>query len=206
MDCIQKLEKNCREFFDLPLTEKMKCRQANDIQGYGQLFVVSDEQPLDWADMLYLEIFPPHLRQTEVWPRNPQDFSEALISYATQAQSLATTLMRVTEHNLGLKPGTFEGYCEGWKGQMRTNYYPPCPRPDQALGISSHSDASCFTILLQAGDAAGLQIKKNDQWYLVQPLQHALVVNVGDFMEYFICRQFTAEIRSSKHWLTISKN
>ncbi|KAK1556182.1 hypothetical protein Q3G72_000169 [Acer saccharum] len=48
---VEKVKVEIQEFFKLPIEEKKKyCQQAGDIEGYGQAFVVSEEQKLDWAD------------------------------------------------------------------------------------------------------------------------------------------------------------
>lgn len=57
-------------FFDLPIEEKRRyAMAANDIHGYGQVFVVSEEQKLDWADILHLITLPSHLKNIKYWPR-----------------------------------------------------------------------------------------------------------------------------------------
>lgn len=66
---------------------------------------------------------------------------------------------------------------------VRMNYYPPCPEPDKAIGISAHSDADALTVLYQLNEAEGLQIRKDGRWVAVKPLPNALVVNIGDIME-----------------------
>lgn len=62
--------KNCAsEFFELPLEEKNKYGTTpHDIQGYGQAYVVSEEQKLDWSDILGLLIYPPEFRNLKFWP------------------------------------------------------------------------------------------------------------------------------------------
>ncbi|XP_024519387.1 probable 2-oxoglutarate-dependent dioxygenase At3g111800 [Selaginella moellendorffii] len=35
---------------------------------------------------------------------------------------------------------------------MRVNYYPPCPQPDEVLGLSSHSDATIITVVIEDAD------------------------------------------------------
>lgn len=67
--------------------------------------------------------------------------------------------------------------------KMRMNYYPPCPEPDQVIGVTPHSDATGLTILLQVNEVEGLQIKKDGKWVPVKPLPNAFVVNIGDVLE-----------------------
>ena len=66
---------------------------------------------------------------------------------------------------------------------MRMNYYPPCPEPDRAIGLSPHSDADALTILLQLNETEGLQVRKDGIWVPIKPLPNALIVNIGDMME-----------------------
>jgi len=66
---------------------------------------------------------------------------------------------------------------------IKINYYPPCPQPDQVMGLTQHSDAAGLTILLQVNQVEGLQIKKDGKWVVVKPLRDALVVNVGEILE-----------------------
>lgn len=66
---------------------------------------------------------------------------------------------------------------------MRWTYYPPCPQPENVIGINPHSDACALTILLQANETEGLQIKKDGKWIPVKPLPNVFVINVGDILE-----------------------
>lgn len=66
---------------------------------------------------------------------------------------------------------------------MRMTCYPPCPQPENVIGLNPHSDAAALTILLQANDVEGLQIRKDGQWVSVKPLTNAFVINVGDIFE-----------------------
>jgi hypothetical protein len=66
---------------------------------------------------------------------------------------------------------------------MRWNLYPPCPQPENVIGLNPHSDVGALTILLQANEIEGLQIRKDGQWIPVQPLPNAFVINIGDMLE-----------------------
>lgn len=69
---IEKMKTDIEEFFKLPLEEKMACAQLpNSIEGYGQAFVVSKDQKLDWGDMLFLLTQPANIRTTRLWPTIP---------------------------------------------------------------------------------------------------------------------------------------
>lgn len=71
---------------------------------------------------------------------------------------------------------------------MKINYYPPCPRPDLALGVVAHTDMSALTILVP-NEVAGLQVFKDDRWYDVKYIPNALIVHIGDQIE--VCLIFS---------------
>lgn len=69
---MEKVKSEIRAFFNLPMEEKKKFEQEEgDLEGYGQAFVVSEEQKLDWADILYMITLPPHLRKPHLFPKLP---------------------------------------------------------------------------------------------------------------------------------------
>ncbi|GLJ27816.1 hypothetical protein SUGI_0545900 [Cryptomeria japonica] len=171
-----------REFIQLPLEEKLKYK-IQETEGYGQSFVASDDQILDWADIMSLTTLPPENRKMDFWPTKPSDFRETVDQYALEIQKFGNTVLRRLSENAGLKPDHFINMCGKLIQSMRLNYYPPCPRPDLVLGISPHSDASVFTVLLQDDETVGLQICKDGEWVPVQPIPGALVINIGDMLE-----------------------
>lgn len=56
-------------FFDLSLEEKKRyAMPENDLQGYGQAYVVSEQQKLDWGDLIFLMTRPIEDRNMKYWP------------------------------------------------------------------------------------------------------------------------------------------
>ncbi|KAL9265522.1 Flavonol synthase/flavanone 3-hydroxylase-like protein [Drosera capensis] len=49
---------------------------------------------------------------------------------------------------------------------LKINYYPPCPRPDLALGVVAHTGMSAITILVLT-DVPGLQVLSNGKYKAV---------------------------------------
>lgn len=87
------------------------------------------------------------------------------------------------EKALKVEPNEMLELFENINQSMRMNFYPPCPQPENVIGLNPHSDAGALTILLQANDIEGLQIRKDGQWISITPLTNAFVVNVGDILE-----------------------
>jgi len=72
---VENMKIGVEQFLKLPMEEKKKFWQTpNDVQGFGQLFVVSDEQKLEWADMFYINTFPPDARHPHLIPNIPKPF------------------------------------------------------------------------------------------------------------------------------------
>ncbi|CAD5323497.1 unnamed protein product [Arabidopsis thaliana] len=67
---------------------------------------------------------------------------------------------------------------------FRINRYPPCPRPDLALGVGHHKDADVISLLAQ-DDVGGLQVSRRSDgvWFPIRPVPNALVINIGNCME-----------------------
>ncbi|PWA72581.1 oxoglutarate/iron-dependent dioxygenase [Artemisia annua] len=92
---------------------------------------------------------------------------------------------------------------------MRMNYYPPCPQPEQVIGLTPHSDAVGITFLLELNEVPGLQIRKNDIWIPVKPLPNAFIVNIGEILEIVTNGQYKsvehrAIVNSEKERLSIA--
>jgi hypothetical protein len=68
-----------QEFFKLPMEEKKKYwQEPEDLEGYGQVFVVSEDQKLDWGDMFYMVTLPTYLRKPHLFPKLPIPFRSDL--------------------------------------------------------------------------------------------------------------------------------
>ncbi len=78
------------------------------------------------------------------------------------------------EFSPGFQEGTYD---------VRFNCYPPCPQPDRVIGMIPHADMSGITLLLDATDVPGLQVLKDGQWIFVEPIDGAIVVNIGQIIE-----------------------
>jgi len=72
---LNKVKSEVQDFFNLPMEEKKNLwQQPDEIEGFGQVFVVSEEQKLDWADMFFLTMQPVRLRKPHLFPKLPLPF------------------------------------------------------------------------------------------------------------------------------------
>ena len=112
------------------------------------------------------------------------DFScrETLIEYTQRI--MMDVVFKATARSLKLEDNVFlKHFGEEALMQARFNFYPPCPRSDNVLGLKPHSDKSGLTMLLQDQEVEGLQLFKDGVWSRVPTIPHALVVGLGDQME-----------------------
>ncbi|KAH9627367.1 hypothetical protein KSS87_001206 [Heliosperma pusillum] len=181
---VEKFKVDTQAFFNLPLEEKKKYWQSpSDVEGFGQIFVMSEEQKLDWADVFFLTTLPVHQRRPHLLPLLPLPFRETLENYSSELEKLAQRILEGMAKALKLESQTMKSLFGEGKQTMRMNYYPSCPQPEKVIGLTPHSDSVALTILLQLNEIEGLQVMKDGKWVSVKPLPDAFVVNIGDIME-----------------------
>ncbi|MED6192298.1 Jasmonate-induced oxygenase 2 [Stylosanthes scabra] len=172
-----------REFFHMPMEEKQKyANSPNTYEGYGSRLGVEKGAILDWSDYYYLHYLPFKLKDFKKWPTHPPSCREVVDEYGRELVKLCGRLMKVLSINLGLEEDCLQN---GFGGEeigacLRVNFYPKCPRPELALGLSSHSDPGGITLLLPDEHVNGLQVRRGHSWITVNPIPHAFIVNIGD--------------------------
>ncbi|XVE84509.1 hypothetical protein DITRI_Ditri17bG0019400 [Diplodiscus trichospermus] len=183
-ELVKNMRKQVKEFFELPLEEKKRSAQKpGSLEGYGQAFVASEDQKLDWNDMIFLQTLPAQRRNLSLWPQQVPSFRETLVNYSENLREVAVCLMKFMAKALEIEEEEFSQDFEEGNYDVRMNYYPPCPEPERVLGIIPHADMSGITLLLECGDTPGLQVLKDDRWIIVEPVSDAIVVNLGHIME-----------------------
>ncbi|PWA68517.1 thebaine 6-O-demethylase [Artemisia annua] len=200
---IEKVKEETQEFFKLPLDEKKKYAQKpGDFQGFGQLFVVSEEQKLDWADVFSMITLPSHLRKPHLLPKLPQPFRDTIDEYSKEIEKVALRTLMFISKALKMEVEEIKSLFDDGLQIIRINYYPPCPQPEQVIGLTPHSDGPGITLLLQVNQVDGLEIKKDGNWIPVMPHPNAFIVNIGDIMEMVT----NGEYRSIQHRAVVNAN
>ncbi|KAG5001227.1 hypothetical protein JHK87_022299 [Glycine soja] len=59
---------------------------------------------------------------------------------------------------------------------LLAHHYPPCPEPSLTLGAPKHRDPDLATVLLQEKDINALQVFKDGEWIVVEPIPYAFVI------------------------------
>ncbi|XP_038883133.1 protein SRG1-like isoform X1 [Benincasa hispida] len=207
---VENVKSGIQALFNLPMVEKRKLWQRpGDVEGFGQTFVVSEDQKLNWGDLFGMFLLPTYLRKPHLFPNLPLPFRDDLDAYTLEMKNLGTELFDLMAKALKMDSSEMRELYEEGMQSTRMNYYPPCPQPELVMGLNNHSDASAITILLQVNEVEGLQIRKDGKWIPVKPLSNAFVVNIGDVLEIFtngIYRsiEHRATVNSTKERLSVA--
>ncbi|KAI3826910.1 hypothetical protein L1987_00970 [Smallanthus sonchifolius] len=156
------MHRKTQEFFNLSPEEKtLYAQKPGSLEGYGQAFVISEDQKLEWCDMIFLKAIPTHTRKLEFWPKQqPHNFREALDTYSHDMKKIAVSIIGFIAMALRLDAKKLSKAFDGGSYDVRMNCYPPCPEPERVIGISSHADIPRITLLTDCGEITGLQVLK----------------------------------------------
>ncbi|XP_048331160.2 flavonol synthase/flavanone 3-hydroxylase-like [Ziziphus jujuba] len=204
-DIIRKLQQVGKEFFELPSEEKevyAKPPDSNSVEGYGTKLQKEVEGKKGWVDHLFHRIWPPSAINYKFWPKNPPSYRETNEEYAKHMHGVVEKLFKSLSVGVGLEKDELRKAAGGDElvYLLKINYYPPCPRPNLALGVVAHTDMSFITILVP-NDVQGLQAFRDGHWYDVKYIPNALVIHIGDQMEIIS----NGKYKSVLHRTTVNK-
>ncbi|PRQ59737.1 putative flavanone 3-dioxygenase [Rosa chinensis] len=173
------------EFFELPGSEKAKF-MSNDVHKpvrYGTSFKDGVDNIQFWR--VFLKHYAHPLENwIDSWPNNPPSYRETMGEYCREVMKLSLEITSAITESLGLGPTYLTKKMENGMQVITVNGYPPCPRPEMALGLPPHSDYSCFTIVLQSFPGLEIMHVEDGKWKLIPQLEStALQVHVGDHFE-----------------------
>jgi isopenicillin N synthase-like dioxygenase len=201
-ELIQSLVERARTFFSLPLDEKMRwyIGDSRHHRGYvpegeevfaggtrdrKEAFDLSLDLPEDDSDVLAgTPLMGPNL-----WP--DEGFRKDVGAYYRAALALGDVLFRGFALALGLQEHYFAPLVTKPPSQLRLIHYPYDQSAADAVGIGSHTDYECFTILLPT--APGLEVMNGaGEWIDSPPVEGTLIINIGDIMEASTNGEFVA--------------
>nr|GLL39331.1 gibberellin 20 oxidase 1-like [Ipomoea trifida] len=174
-------------FFRLPPAQKQKAqRKLGEHCGYASSFTGRFSSKLPWKETLSFDYSPQECSANMVqqYFHNTlgQEFShlgKIYQEYCNAMSELSLEIVELLGMSLGINQKHFKEFFEDNESIMRLNYYPPCHKPELALGTGPHCDPTSLTILHQ-DTVGGLQVFLDDQWRSVGPNLNAFVVNIGD--------------------------
>jgi isopenicillin N synthase-like dioxygenase len=121
-------------------------------------------------------------------------FNEAAFAYYRACLQLARRLTKVFALALDLPEDYFEKLTTYPGADLAFNYYPgfgPISDSDKDglktglskdVGLGSHTDLQCFTLLYQDMIGGLLVLNRQGEWIKATPVKDTFVVNIGDFL------------------------
>ncbi|SKB32497.1 Isopenicillin N synthase [Salegentibacter holothuriorum] len=202
----EKLYKEVKSFFDLPLEVKKKY----EIEGLaGQRGYISfgkehakgkkegdlkefwhfGQEPDEDANLT--EEYPENIQVTEL-----QDFNKVGMEAYQMLEKTGIYVLRALALYIGLEEHYFDHWASNGNSILRPIHYPPITEePKGAVRAGAHGDINLITLLMGAS-TGGLQVlRKDGEWIDAVPQEDELVINVGDMLE----RHTNNKLRSTIH-------
>ncbi len=193
---LARLEAASREFFSLPLTDKLEIAMERGGRAWRGFFPVGAEltsgQP-DLKEGLYFGAELPGddprvragvpLHGSNLFPRQVPQLRPLVLSYLDALTGLGQAVLRGLALSLGLDAGYFAtGYTADPTILFRIFHYPPSSPQAGGWGAGEHTDYGLLTLLAQDSHG-GLQIAAPEGWIDAPPIPGMFVCNIGDMLD-----------------------
>jgi isopenicillin N synthase-like dioxygenase len=202
---VDEVEAVSREFFDLPIDEKMQLHvgSAPGAVGYAAIgdtalaYTRGQVAPPDLNESFQVakvDVADDPYFQSEAarglipknrWPDRPAALKELYIRYYLRMGTLAADLMRLSALALDLPEEYFDDKIDRHISRLNVRLYPEqktAPLPGQ-LRAAAHTDYGTVTILKPGDTVGGLQVADRDgNWHDVPMIPGSFVINQGDLM------------------------
>lgn len=178
-----------RSFNELPTELKLQHYSRSMAHGvsFSTNFDLYRSKAATWRDTLQVLLGP----DPPAVDRIPDVCRSEVVEWGGHVRRVGEVLMGLLSEGLGLEKGRLEEMTCLEGRHMVAHYYPYCPQPDLTLGLGSHTDPGVLTVLLQ-DQVGGLQVKYQEEWLEVNPLQGALVINIGDLLQVLSLNSITS--------------
>ena len=205
-----RLDAAARAFFARPEAEKARIAMARGGRAWRGWFPLHGELTSgvpDHKEGLYFgtELRPDDprvvagrpLHGPNLWPDEPTDLRPAVEAWMAAMTDLGQRLLVAMAVGLGLPPAWFAGDLTADPTRLfRIFRYPAVAESggDDGWGVAEHTDYGLLTLLAQ-DHHGGLEVRTRGGWVAVDPLEGAIVCNIGDMLD----RMTGGRYRSTAH-------
>jgi isopenicillin N synthase-like dioxygenase len=213
-----RVKSQCISFFDLPLSEKLKCEMVNQKSFLGYNRVGAEITALKVDHREQLDLSTPHpvpapeeplyrnLLAPNQWPEESAlpGFRETFEEYIRLMGEMSMRFTSLCAQAIGLPGNAFAGFFdEDQQHKLKVVKYPDLAElgiEGEAQGVGPHKDSMLTSYLLQASPHRGLQVQNAvGEWVDVPPVEGTFVVAIGQGMEALtrgVCQSTTHRVLS----------
>jgi isopenicillin N synthase-like dioxygenase len=195
-----------REFFALPVPEKMKYKlpKGGGARGYTPFGIETAKGAThhDLKEFWHVgrELPPGHpfsaLMAPNIWVSEIPNFKETTYALFEAFDKLGRRLLAPIATSFGMPRHFFDDKVDLGNSILRVIHYPPMPpEPTPSVRAGAHEDINVITLLLGAEEPGLEVLSRRGEWLPVNPPPDALVCNVGDMLQ----RLTNKRLRSTTH-------
>ncbi|KAL1825051.1 1-aminocyclopropane-1-carboxylate oxidase homolog 12 [Daucus carota subsp. sativus] len=170
-------------------------------EGRGVMYASNNDlyrsKAASWHDSLQVWMAPEATPENEI----PEACRREVVQWDMHAKKVGEAVLELLGLGLGLESGKFKDLDFCGTRVFVGHIYPYCPQPDLTMGITSHTDPTMITVLLQ-NQIQGLQVKHGEEWVDVKPLHGGLIINIGDMLQIVS----NGEYKSVEHRVLANSN
>lgn len=184
---------NPRGYYDRELTKNV--RDLKEVFDFGY---VGDPEASGEAAEIRAEI-----DGSNRWPEGLPGFRSVMRAHFDACAEVGRRVFEGFCLGLGLPRDALRPHFERHTSFVRLNHYPlddplAAEEAEDAtelgeMALQHHTDSGALTILLQ-DDVGGLQVRHDDRWIDVEPLEGAFVVNIGDMTQVWSNDRYRAAL------------
>ncbi|MFH5824167.1 isopenicillin N synthase family dioxygenase [Georgenia sp. AZ-5] len=185
-----------REFFALPDEKKLAVEKLNSphFRGYSRVGDEFTAGARDWREQVDVgpETAPRPATEQEPWavldgpnqwPAEPARFRAVVEEWVRHNERVARTLLHAWLVALGQDPGLLDDDFREPDGRLKIVRYPEAPDTAHDQGVGEHKDFGFLTLLFVEPGKGGLQVEKDGRWIEAEPVEDALIINIGEMLE-----------------------
>ncbi|MCV7424066.1 isopenicillin N synthase family oxygenase [Mycobacterium yunnanensis] len=188
-----------RDFFALPDEEKLAVENVHSphFRGYTRLGGELTGGTPDWREVI--DIGPDRdpvtpfddaapweiLEGPNLWPASLPELKSVMTEWNTKLTDVAMRLLRQWALALGQEPDVFDAaFAENPSTLIKVVRYPARHDESASQGVGGHKDSGVLTLLFVEPGRGGLQVEHDGQWVDADPVDGALIVNIGELLEF----------------------
>ena len=199
-DLQARLLETSRAFFALPDEQKLEIENLKSphFRGYARVGGELTQGKVDWREQIDIGPGRParelgaddpaylRLEGPNQWPTALPELQPVIEEWHARLETIGRRLLAAWAESLGADPAALlDLFADEPSVHIKIARYPGVPADASSRqGVGSHKDAGVLTLLWIEPNAGGLQVEYQGEWHDVPPQDGALIVNIGELLEW----------------------